>query len=474
MFGSGSSSTPSDTNPTTQGPTDEKQQKINELIADLSNMTFEDSSLPSLAKKILSDELEELLHGLIGLRKLLSREENSLIQAAIDANTVPRLIALLSKSSSTNKVKMEAAWCLTNLCSGSTEQIQSCIHQGVIPAFLKLLKVKDHEVVEQSVWGLGNIAGDSPQFRDKILNQSGVELLVNALKNAPNVSLKRNGAWALSNFCRGKPLPSYSLVCGAIPFFADLLKSEEDEQTLNDIAWALAYLTANEQGVESFLAQNAVPNLIQYLSHHSAPIVSAILRTIGNIVSGTEQQTSIVIKEKNFLPELFKLAQHKKKVIKKEVFWTISNITAGTPVQFEGIMGNPDYVNIIIHVAKNDIPDVSREAVWALSNLTISCTPAQISRILNNGVFSCFLSLLSQSDTKILQVALEGIQNCLKWGQQFNLNDEHGENRFVAEIENQGALDILENLQTHQDNEVYKKSLAILESYFACEEEEEV
>jgi len=291
------------------------------------------------------------------------------------------------------------------------------------------------------------------------------------LKNAPSVSLKRNGAWALSNFCRGKPLPSYSLVWKAIPFFADLLKSEEDVQTLTDVAWGLSYLTGNEQGVETFLAQNAVPNLIQYLSHHETSLVTPILRTIGNIVSGNDQHTSTVIKEKNFLPELFKLASHPKKAIKREVFWTISNITAGTPVQFEGIMGNPTYVQTIIATAKNDAPDVKKEAVWALSNSTASCTPAQIIRILNNGVFSCLVELLQEQDAKILQVALEGIQNCLKWGKQFNLNDESGTNKFVVELENKGGIDSLENLQNHPNHDIYEKALQILEGYFDAEEE---
>jgi len=423
-------------------------------------------------KKINSDEPEDLYHGLIGVRKLLSKEDSPPIQEAINANIVPRLIALMTKSSSANKVKFEAAWCLTNLCSGTTEQTEYCIDNGGITAFLNLLKIENLEVAEQSIWGLGNIAGDSSQFRDIILNQNGVELLVNALKNDSNVSLRRNGVWALSNLCRGKPLPNLSLIKGAIPFFADVLKNDTDEQSLTDAAWGVSYAVGNEQGVEIFLAQNAVPNLIQLLSHQNLALIVPVLRTIGNIVSGPEEHTSAVIKEKNFFPELFKLVKHKKKAVRREIFWTISNITAGTPVQFEGIMGNPDYVNIIIDVAKNDVPEVSREAVWALSNSTASCTPAQIIRILNNGVYSCLLSLLSQEDPRILQVVLEGIEHCLKWGEQFNLNDDNGKNKFVAELENQGALDLLENLQSHEDAQVSEFSAGILADYFADEEEE--
>jgi len=151
--------------------------------------------------------------------------------------------------------------------------------------------------------------------------------------------------------------------------------------------------------------------------------------------------------------------------------WTISNITAGTPIQFEGIMGNLTYVQALIKVATNDVPDVKKEAVWALSNSTAACTPAQIIRILNNGVYSCLVELLKDQDSKILQVALEGIANCLKWGKQFNLKDETGTNKFVAELEEKGGVDSLENLQSHPDNDVYQKVIQILEEYFDAEEE---
>jgi len=77
-------------------------------------MTFEEDAIPSLAQKILSNELEDLYYGLIGLRKLLSRENNPPIQPVIDTNSVPRLVSLMSTGSA-DKIKFEAAWCLTNL-----------------------------------------------------------------------------------------------------------------------------------------------------------------------------------------------------------------------------------------------------------------------------------------------------------------------------------------------------------------------
>lgn len=69
----------------------------------------------------------------------------------------------------------------------------------------------DHqEVVEQVIWGIGNIAGDSPYTRDRVISSGAVEIISKVLQKAkPDTSFARNSSWALSNLCRGKPSPNY-------------------------------------------------------------------------------------------------------------------------------------------------------------------------------------------------------------------------------------------------------------------------
>ena len=55
------------------------------------------------------------------------------------------------------------------------------------------------------------------------------------------------------------------------------------------------------------------------------------LRTIGNIVTGSDEQTQSVI-DANALPIFHALLAHTKIGVQKEAAWTLSNITAGTQV----------------------------------------------------------------------------------------------------------------------------------------------
>jgi hypothetical protein len=68
----------------------------------------------------------------------------------------------------------------------------------------------------QAVWALGNIAGDSPQCRNLVLQAGALPPLLEQLGDNQKVSMQRNATWTLSNFCRGKPPPDFSVVSATL------------------------------------------------------------------------------------------------------------------------------------------------------------------------------------------------------------------------------------------------------------------
>jgi hypothetical protein len=208
-----------------------------------------------------------------------------------------------------------------------------------------------------------------------------------------------------------------------------------------------------------------VPFMVPLLSHNEVKVQTAALRALGNIVTGTDEQTQCVLNNGAlmFFPQL--LSHHKAK-INKEAVWFLSNITAGNQMQVQAVIEAGLIPLIIHHLDKSDF-QTQKEAAWAISNLTISGRKEQVAFIVNQGVIAPLCNLLGVKDTQVIQVVLDGINNILK------MADEEVETVCTL-IEECGGLDKIEALQNHDNEDIYKLAYEILDTYFGSSEDEDV
>ena len=99
-----------------------------------------------------------------------------------------------------------------------------------------------------------------------ILNCGGIKPLIKILQTTENKNTIKHGTWALSNLCRGKPLPDFEQVKEAIPILASVVIKEEDPEVLTDATWALSYLSdGSDNRIQSVIDTGCVPRLVHLL-----------------------------------------------------------------------------------------------------------------------------------------------------------------------------------------------------------------
>lgn len=463
-------------NPTHQSQLSTKLIPLTEIVMGITNGI-------KAIQQGTSPNFDQLCQAVTHCRKMLSRERKPPIDQIIDAGLVPHLVDLLTLDLTLKKLNIqpdveklnntmfEAAWALTNICSGNNHQTLSVVQANAIPKFVRLLTLVDRlNVVEQAAWALGNIAGDGSELRDNVLSNGVLKPLL-ALVDLPNATdtFIQNTTWTLSNLCRNKNPPTdLKHVHEILPTLVRLL-SHKDRQVKTDACWAMSYLTdGTNDRIDVVLKHGSLTPLVALLANClDISVLTPVLRSIGNIVTGTDVQTQSVI-DSGALECFKRLLQHERSSIQKEAAWTLSNITAGTNEQIQSVI-NADLVQPIIDCLDKGDFKTQKEAAWAVTNFTSGGTSEQVILLCQAGAIPALCNMLSCQEDRTLQVILDGIQNILIHADKLDCLEN-----AVDVIEECGGLDKIEGLQSSANDTIYQLAYRLVDTYFNEEEDDAV
>ena len=142
-------------------------------------------------------------------------------------------------------MQLETIWALTNLASETTEYCYILVNVGVIPLSVQLLRFETVTIIEQAIWLVGQLAADLPFFRDSLIDEGAVEIITSIIKDQSDTWLITYTCWALSNLCRGTPLPASRKVLPAIDYLCQVISCGiiTDRDIISDCCWSICWHT---------------------------------------------------------------------------------------------------------------------------------------------------------------------------------------------------------------------------------------
>lgn len=434
-------------------------------------------------RNIHETEEGRLLEVVQSIRRLFSGTTGESVEYTIDqildpAKGIVTMLADVAKNEKFQdlRIKFEAVWALSNIASVNSDATYAVAAAGIIPYLVFLLKHDNPDIRAQSAWCIANIASEGDTLRDSVLSCEGPSAVDGTISNlAGHNSMEDLGAfvWLASSLCRGRPRPQAEKIRPLIVPVARFLNVNISDDARMDILWTLAYQSDNDELIGDVMNTGIVPILVDVIGDKSMiRFLFCALVILGNCVSGDEAQTQHVI-DSGVLQHAQTLMNNAKKGVRKEVARLLSNIAAGTESQVAELLMTPNLLHQVIERANNDAWEVRKECIWVLTNVCSGDNPAHVEKIVNSDALGCLSSILdnpSAADPSLIIAVLDSVQNILKVG--FEISEKIGM-QFKERLEECNFANLLSDMQYHADDDVYKKALLIVETYFLGEDDEE-
>ncbi|XP_052877330.1 importin subunit alpha-like [Gossypium arboreum] len=297
--------------------------------------------------------------------------------------------------------------------------IEEVSQAGVVPRFVELLGSPSDYVREQAVLALGNIAAVSLRCRDLVLGHGALLPLLALLNELVSRSMLRNATWTLSRFCK----PPFDQVKLVLPTLARLIHSK-DEVILAKACWALSYLSdGTNDKIQAVIESGVLGRLVELLMHPSPSVISPALYTVKRIVIGDDVQIQATIE---------------------------ANI-----------------ISPLVHLLQNAEFDIKKQAAQAISNATSGGTHDQIRFLVSQGCIKPLYDLLCYFDLEVVTICFQGLENILKVEEaDKNMGITGGVNLYAQMIDAAEGREKIEYLHYHDNTEIYKKAVEVLETYW--------
>ena len=376
------------------------------------------------------------------------------------------------------QLQFESTWALTNMTSSTSNTVVCFVAEfpGMVHELGRLVVFgKTADLRFQSAWCIGNIAAEASKYRDGLLEMDSVRNgFVHNIISPETKTLLGHFVWALSNILReSSHRDIMETKCFVRPLVRLLEESSRDEVQLRmDVCYCLQYLAegnvedgSRPQVLIDFKVLPALKKVLQEEVTSKCPtpkLLVPLTRCFGMIASGNAMQTDLLLST-GILDFIVPLIHVKNKAVLKETMWLLSNIAGGTKDQAEALAKRSRILREVVKASHSDNWATRKEGLWTLCNLLSNNSPTQTRAVVSAGAILPFCASLQISESDLLVSILDSLYTMLV----YDANQPN--NNMPTVIEEEGALDTIEALLNHRNDQVYEKAMKIIEDHFGTE-----
>ncbi|KAF9199059.1 hypothetical protein BGZ49_010871 [Haplosporangium sp. Z 27] len=346
---------------------------------------------------------------------------------------------------------------VTNMAAGgSAELCEAALNTA--PYLIQFLDSQNVALVDQSAWALGNIAAEEPKFRDRLKDNGAIPPLIKLLESK-DLNLVQTACFALSNLARGEGANQDALVkAGLIQPLLYHLRVDTEPAVISEAAWVVVYLTSGPDNIGTQLLEHRlIPLLVAPLKDFLdlKALAIPLIRALGNIASGPDNNTSDLINEPGFLSSLLQFIQSDCRPVKKESLWLMSNIAAdNTDTDLQKVI-DAGFIPVLSQIVTHQNFDIRKEAAYSLINIAAH-GPEYAKALPHHELLPGFLDFLRTKDHELISLGLRYVQLLLNSG----IADAPA---LLSEFD---GVDALEAVILSDDRDQHRLASLLMDTYF--------
>lgn len=351
--------------------------------------------------------------------------------------------------------------CIGRMIYESNSDYISEKHIIILDSLLK--KRNTSEFFESLVIILGNIAADSIDKRDLILNLGAYKTIFKAIDN-DKIELKclNSIVWAICSFLKGFPLPPLVYINQFLYRAEKLLKLNREEITC-ELLWGLSYIFETPQlhaGVFKVISFQYLCSLFQIQAFKKPA-----LRCLGIIIYHSNYYSEDLISS-GVVEILFSDLKSLEFNEIKDTIILLSNISESGKDYAHYIIQDPSFSNIC-SLCSCINEETKLDSLSAVESCVRNSDYPQVLSAFNthSSLFSTVTDNLSSQIPETLIVSIKILRRLFESEEEAELFTKTPK-KFYLQFNQIGGLNRIEGLQMHENHQVYVESQNLIQRFW--------